>query len=214
MRLLEILGVKKKSVDPTKALLARDTSDHPSPINLAERAEDIYSPIEEAGPGFWDGAALLHVYRKQRGYAVDVCPKCHEQLINYYVGLIYGSQHGLRQNMSPCAFICDPCDVVVLDEHLPKNVARMYGHQYTVPVGIYSLRRSAPPPDELDFFRSYEGREVIHLLDEDGFLENVIYKEEGTGLGFSAPSRPSPDAKARKAKRKAERVARKKNRRH
>jgi hypothetical protein len=76
------------------------------------------------------------------------------------------------------------------------------------------LRRSAPPPDELDFFRSYEGREVIHLLDEDGFLENVIYKEEGTGLGFSAPSRPSPDAKARKAKRKAERVARKKNRRH
>jgi hypothetical protein len=214
MRLLEILGVKKKSVDPTKALLARDTSDHSSPINLAERAEDIDSPIEEAGPGFWDGAALLHVYRKQRGYAVDVCPKCHEQLINYYVGLIYGSQHGLRQNMSPCAFVCDPCDVVVLDEHLPKNVARMYGHQYTVPVGIYSLRRSAPPPDELDFFRSYEGREVIHLLDEDGFLENVIYKEEGTGLGFSAPSRPSPDAKARKAKRKAERVARKKNRRH
>jgi len=69
MRLLEILGVKKKSVDPTKALLARDTSDHPSPINLAERAEDIDSPIEEAGPGFWDGAALLHVYRKQRGYA-------------------------------------------------------------------------------------------------------------------------------------------------
>lgn len=214
MRLLEILGVKQKSVDPAKALVARHISEHSPPNNLTEGAEEIDSIISGDGPKLWDGAPLLHVYRKQRGYAVDVCPKCQKQLINYYVGLIYGSQHELRQHMSPCAFVCDPCHVVVLDEHLPKNVARMYGYRYTVPVGIYSLRRSPPPADELDFFRSYEDKEVIHLLDEDGFLEDVIYKEEGAGLGFSAPSRRSPDAKVRKAKRKAERAARKKNRRH
>jgi hypothetical protein len=217
---MDILGIDKlktwlsgPSADNTPHLDV-DVSAVLGQPELGGYSSGIESVIGTEGDRFWDGEPLQHVYRKQRGYDIDSCPKCNGDLTNYYVGLVYGSHRELRQHMSPCAYVCNPCNVVVLDEALPRGLAKLRGYPYTAPVGIYSLKRPAPPTAELDFFKTYEGRETIFVLDARGYFEDIVYKDGGS-LGFTIGQvMPSVESHRRKAKRKAEKSARKKNRRH
>ena len=209
MNLLDIFGLRRR---PLPAAIP----DAPLPIREPERffSENVESVLPKDGPKSWDGKPPRHVYRKTHGFRSEVCPKCERTLTNYYVGLVYGSHQQLRQHMSPCAHICGHCSVVVLDEKWPREAAQRNGYNYTVPVGIYSLKGPPPPVDKLEFFKTYEGREVVHILDEDGFLEDVAYKD-GLSLGLNAmpaTHRSKTEAKQRRNKRKAERAARKRNR--
>jgi hypothetical protein len=64
------------------------------------------------------------------------------------------------------------------------------------------------------FFKTYEGRDIIYILDEGGFIEDIVYKNGNDLRLDSALNLRYHDAFKLKAKREAQRAARKKNRRH
>lgn len=209
MNFLEVFGLRRRPQP-------EGVPEAPSPIRQPEHLipGDVDTVLPQGGPPVWDGNRLKHVYRTARGFRCEECPKCQRPLTNFYVGLVYGSRHQLRQHMSPCAHICDQCSVVVLDEKWPRLSAQRSGYSYTVPVGVFSLRGPPPPVDKLEFFETYEGHDVLHILDEDGFLEDIAYKD-GASLGLNArptTHRSKEESKRRRDKRKAERAARKRNR--
>lgn len=163
--------------------------------------------------GIWSGKRIIHVYRSDKGFELDECPRCEAKIGPMYIGLIYASDDQLRQHMSPCAYICNDCETAVLDESLPRQFSSEGGYSYKAPISIYSLENEPPKSYEMNVFETYEGNEKLLLFSEDGFIEDVLYKKDFRYFETERMIRKSSSERKKiKSKRKNQKTSRKRNR--
>ena len=168
----------------------------------------------------WKGDRIDHVYRSRFGFKKETCPMCFNETKQKYIALIYASDFGIRQSFSPCAWICEPCSCVVLDEMLPAQSARWIGYSYLVPVGLASATSFFESrKDDMNIFMTYEGKKPVFVVDEDSKdVTDVMYENEinsstcFAALGFCNSQKKQLSEEKRRQKRKAEKQARKKQR--
>ena len=168
----------------------------------------------------WNAGGLDHVYRSRFGFKKETCPLCSCETKHKYIALIYASDCGNRQSLSPCAWICEPCSCVVLDESLPAQAARWKGYSYFVPVGLAGANSFFESPKAgMNIFTTYEGKVPVFVFDENSKnVIDVMYKNEINSSTCWGP-RSSDNFRTnkiseekRRQKRKAEKQARKKQR--
>jgi hypothetical protein len=168
----------------------------------------------------WKGGGLDHVYRSRFGFNKEICPLCYNETKQKYVALIYASDFGIRQSFSPCAWICESCSCVVLDEMIPAQSARWKGYSYFVPVGIASANTFFESrKDDMNIFTTYEGKKPVFVVDQDSKdVTDVMYENEiNSSTCFAALDSGNSQKKQlseekKRQKRKAEKQARKKQR--
>lgn len=187
------------------------------------------------------GPAIRHAYRMAKGFQSERCPRCQGGLKQKYVRLIYLASRGqFRQNVSPCAYLCEGCSVAVIDESLPQlaELADRQNFEYVFPLAVVA-EKEVPPPSQIHEFalKSYEGHEPAYVLNEDEEIENVAYEDEMGDLhqngddddylcphcvaeyeqlfaaGWSGPAMKSNERQKQRNKRKQQKASRRANRR-
>lgn len=159
-------------------------------MGLLDRFRKLQENEEQAE---FHGPAILHAYRMPKGLQSECCPRCQGELVQKVVNLIYSASHGqFRQNVSPCAYLCEGCSVAVIDESIPRLAAEKQNFEYLIPLAAIAANESAPEPSQLHevLFRTYEGHDPAYVLNEDEQIENVVYEDE---LGDIQPSEDDDD---------------------
>ena len=188
-----------------------------SEFAMGEAIEGFGSPDDNK---YWKGGGLNHVYRSRLGFKKEQCPLCSNETKQKYIVLIYATDTGVRQSLSPSAWICEPCSCLVLDEMLPALSARWRGYSYLVPVGMANANSRFEENDiDLNKFATYEGKKPIFVLDNNT-KEAIDIKYKGEINSSTSFKQFAFDAFQQKLlsdekmgqNRKAEKQARKKQR--
>ena len=166
----------------------------------------------------WDNKTKISsVYRIDCGFDEGFCPECDKEIKQYQVTLLYASDSGIRRALSPCAWICRDCRVALIDEEKASFASSIVGeHEFFHPLGLLTPEQFFDEAEEdiekhdPSIFSFYEGRKLVHAFDEDGL---PILIPEKLLLQF-AQEEACNNKKAikRKKNRKAQKQARKRNR--
>lgn len=137
------------------------------------------------------------------------CPRCGGATERKYANFIYATQHGLRVMYAPAGHFCAGCPSVIIEEDLIEAGIADKRYRYERVIGIDHGAKKAP-----GYFRTWNGEDLIYLLDEDGTLEGVT-TGSGTGAVSSVPGSPKMTYKKanRKRRDKLAKLARRRNRR-
>jgi hypothetical protein len=134
----------------------------------------------------------------------DRCPKCGAITQRFNANFVYVTDIAPRVMLVPAGFFCSSCPTVIIDEDLISTGIKQ-GFRFRRVVGIDHGK------DHLDLFTTWNGEKTIYVLDENQQLMDMITENESCKQ--SAPAfRRSNSEKARR-RQKAERKARKRNRR-
>ncbi len=169
---------------------------------------------------YWHGGELKHVYRSRLGFKKESCPICCNATSQKYISLVYASDLGTRQSLSPCAWICEPCSCVVLDESICAQSAHWKGYSYFVPVGFSNVNDFFNSnKNDMNLFSTYEGKTPVFVIDKEiDSITDVLYQDEVNTSTCYSPDDAFGTAKnlaleeKKRQKRKAEKLARKKQR--
>jgi hypothetical protein len=175
--------------------------------------DDKAREIADQNPTLWEDGEILHVYRSSKGFGMKNCPLCKQSISRFYVGVIYAiAEQATRQHIGPCASICSQCKAAVIDEDLPRRSAAQQKNTYLLPLSFFPPRKGAPKINNLTFFSTYEGQKPTFLLDENGYIQDVMYSDQLRWQGDEKyiPTRKDRDnKKLRKRQRQARKISRK-----
>ncbi|MDQ3231203.1 MAG: hypothetical protein M3Q07_05225 [Pseudobdellovibrionaceae bacterium] len=161
----------------------------------------------------WDGDRVDHVYRDSFGFSLSECPKCSKPIKPKRLGIIYSAYEEVRTQTGPWASVCDYCSVAVICEALVDEFAFLGGYDYALPLAMFNIKNGPPLPENLEFFKTYEGNEPVFMIGDDGEIEDVIYRAAYQKLTLQEQQRRSDIQKRAKQRRKQQKMSRKKNRR-
>ena len=167
------------------------------PRLLEELAESSRLPIFEG--------TVEHGYSTRSVGSRRRCPRCDAATRQRMAHFIYATDIAPRAMFAPAGYFCTACPTVIVDEDLIATGMKD-GYRFRAVVGIDYAGKKRP-----DFFRTWNGGEAIHILDDD---QQVIDLATADQL-HSGPARAAArlDSAARKRRRKAARQSRKRNRR-
>ena len=187
--------------------------EEPGEMILTFNADDLGKEGREAA---WDEISKLtnlpqyegkveHGYSKRAVSLTDQCPRCHGKTQRCYADFIYATDIALRVMFVPAGFFCTNCPTVIIDEELISGGVTK-GFRFQGVVGIDYGKKKEP-----DFFRTWNGKETVYVLDENGKVTGL------TTIDSREPDhRVSPvsakDRQKLKRKRQLAKSARKRNR--
>lgn len=161
-----------------------------------------------------------HAYGAARVATLERCPRCGGATERRYANFIYATQVALRAMFAPVGHFCTRCPSVITEEDMIEAGISDKRFEYRAVVGVDYGRKKDP-----DYFRTWNGEELVYFLDEDGRFESVVPRShlEGHALqevryGSPAHSAVPASSSARKRAHKRQRHkmaarSRKRNRR-
>ncbi|MBI1876180.1 MAG: hypothetical protein HYS05_20125 [Acidobacteria bacterium] len=120
---------------------------------------------------------------------------------------IYATDIAPRVMFAPAGHFCTACPTVVIDEDLIAGGVKE-GYRFRAVVGVDYAGEKQP-----DFFKTWNGRESIYILDEDGQVMDLATDNQLHVDSRALRARASRDAATRKQRRKMAQQSRKRNRR-
>jgi len=135
------------------------------------------------------------------------CPRCHAETRQHYANFIYATDITQRVMFAPAGFFCSACPTVIIDEEMISGGV-MGGFLFQGVVGIdYDKKK------ESDFFRTWNGKKSVYILDEDQKvmgLKSVDENEAHQGVSHLSEKSKGKQKKKRHMAKKARRRNRKK----
>lgn len=172
----------------------RRASSEPSGIVVTH---NIDSFTEDERQQFWQEAskvADVPVFQGsvEHGYAAgDVagrerCPRCGGTAEKRYANFIYATQLALRVVFAPAGHFCTRCPSVIIEEGMIEAGIADKRFKYRGVIGIdYGGKRDS------DYFRTWNGEELVYLLDEEGHFEGVVPHSQLQGRATYEPTHHS-----------------------
>lgn len=115
----------------------------------------------------------LYEGKVEHGYALSFvstqerCPRCNAGTRQYYANFIYATQVAPRVMFAPAGYFCTSCPTVIIDEDMIRSGKT--GHfEFQGVLGIDYNGRQEPY-----FFRTWNGKTAIYLLDEDQIPQGI-----------------------------------------
>jgi hypothetical protein len=143
----------------------------------------------------------------EHGYALSFvatparCPRCKAETRQHYANFIYATQVAPRVMFAPAGYFCPHCPSVVIDEEMVRS--GITGHfTFQGVLGIAYDERQEP-----DFFRTWNGKGALYILDEDQTPQGIAT--------MSPSSQPRPIKKRHKSsgRHRMTKASRRRNRR-
>jgi hypothetical protein len=134
------------------------------------------------------------------------CPRCHAATRQQMAHFIYATDVAPRVMFAPAGHFCPACPTVVVDEGLIERGLKE-GYRFRAVVGLDYAGKKEP-----DFFRTWNGREPIYMVDECGQIMDLVTEDRLQAGAPAAPAATRRDPAAR-TRRKMARQSRKRNRR-
>lgn len=168
------------------------------PLLLEELAHSSGLPIFEGTVEH--GYAMRSVGSRLR------CPRCSAATRQQMAHFIYATDIAPRVMFAPAGTFCTACPTVVIDEDLIAGGMKD-GYRFRAVVGVDYAGEKQP-----DFFKTWNGRESIYVLDEHGRVMDLTTDDQLNVDSRAARSVARRDAATRKRRRKMARRSRKRNR--
>ena len=197
------------------------SSEQMATINGLKEIEDLVLKVTDSpdalkmdDENIWCQPIILkHLYRSRLGFAREICPKCGTMTKQQYVTLLYGGEREVRQCLTPSAWVCKPCQVVVIDEEAISDLNEAYSFKPLAIIEAAIHKKTETP--KIPFFETYETKRPVYELDEDGYLTNILLDVNPLASFVSAEVEAKSAAKRKEhavKKRKAQKRARRANR--
>lgn len=194
-------GVRTE-IDGDTAMITVDLDEFESesrPLLLEELAHGSGLPIFEG--------TVEHGYAIRSVGSQLQCPRCNAATRQQMAHFIYATDIAPRVMFAAAGYFCTACPTVIVDENLiAKGMKEGYG--FRAVVGVDYTGEKQP-----DFFKTWNGRESIYILDEDGRVMDLTTDNQLHVDSRAARAGASRDAAIRKRRRKMAQQSRKRNRR-
>jgi hypothetical protein len=120
---------------------------------------------------------IEHGYSLSTSPNPGVCPRCNAATQQYYGNFIYATDISARVVFAPAGYFCTECPTVIIDEEMIEGaMTRNYRYQGVLGIDYEGEKK-------LDIFRTWNGKDAIYILDEDGKPEGIAtlgsQQEEG-----------------------------------
>ena len=135
------------------------------------------------------------------------CPRCNTATRQQMAHFIYATDIAPRVMFAPAGYFCTDCPTVIVDESLIATGMKK-GYRFRAVVGVDYAGEKQP-----DYFRTWNGRELIYILDDDGRVMDLATDDQLHAEVMPARAVASRDSVARKRRRKLARRSRRRNRR-
>jgi hypothetical protein len=100
-------------------------------------------------------------YNSDAVKSTNTCPRCASPTRQHYSNFIYATQIEPRVMFAPAGYFCSRCPTVIVDEAMiTKGIKRRF--QYKGVLGIEAKKDGSP-----EFFRKWNGRDAVYVLDEN-----------------------------------------------
>ena len=124
--------------------------------------------------------------------ASQQCPRCRAATQQRYANFIYATQMAPRVMFTPAGYFCTKCPTVIIDEDMIRSaVDKRFNFQGVL--GLDYERREKP-----DFFKTWNGKETVYMLDERQFA---------IGFGTIEPTHSQHSIKKERKPRQREHMA-------
>lgn len=169
------------------------------PLLLQELARGSEFPM-------FDGS-VDHAYAMRSVGSSGECPRCCATTRRQMAHFIYATETVTRVMLAPAGYFCTACPTAIIDEDVIASGVTG-GYRFRAVVGIDYAGKKQP-----DFFRTWNGQELVYVLDEHGHFVSVTARERRDQERFAARAGSRGDPTARKRSRKEARRSRRRNRR-
>lgn len=169
------------------------------PLLLQELARGSEFPM-------FDGS-VDHAYAMRSVRSSSECPRCRATTHRQMAHFIYTTETVTRVMLAPAGYFCTACPTVIIDEDVIANGVTE-GYRFRAVVGIDHAGKKQP-----DVFRTWNGQELVYVLDEHGHIVSVTAGERRDQGRLAARAGSREDSAARKRSRRKARRSRRRNRR-
>jgi hypothetical protein len=170
-----------------------------------EHREPLYEEMARHNEVPFFKGTVEHAWSASVAPSTAACPRCHAPTQLQCANFIYSVQIGTRVMFSPAGFFCTRCPTVIVDDHLiAESVDPRF--KFHGVVGIDAGDGKTP-----GFFRTWNGRKTVYMLDEEEGTIDLATREPATPAG--AHPHGQKNSQAKKRKRQLAKQARRRNRR-
>lgn len=169
----------------------------------SSRQEKVIRELSKgSGYDFFEGQ-IEHAYTLGKLGQHATCPRCKAPTQRQYGNFVYAvEEDGPRLSTSPAGYFCTKCPTVIIDEDI---VRKSMSGNFTF-AGVVAMEVNG----RLVMFKTWNGADPVHILDEDGNPAGVMSKNDLDENVFPEDTAHSRSAAIDQQKRKARN--RKKNR--
>jgi hypothetical protein len=157
--------------------------------------------IRRTGFPLFEGT-VEHGYSKRAVGSTDKCPRCEAATKRQIANFIYATHISPRAMLAPAGYFCSACPTVIVDEDL-ITAGMKEGYRFRCVVGV-----DYPGKKEPDYFRTWNGKESIYVLDENQQIMDLATSDP---LQRQASTR-ARDRRKEKRRRKMAQQSRRRNR--
>jgi len=205
-------GGNEAKIEPIRPFEADSDSGIIMNVNMdifpEEEKEQFYElAVEKSELSRFTGP-VEHGYSKRRFGSVEVCPRCGARTQNQYGHFVYATQLAMRAIFAAAGHFCTACPSVIVDEDMIEQGIQDSRCSYLGVLGLdYGKAR------EPDYFRTWNGEEVIYVFDENENPIGIASRSELQEQKHSPQRQIRLQREKRKGQRKRAKQSRRQNRR-
>jgi hypothetical protein len=169
--------------------------------------DELYSAaIDKSRLSLFEGH-VEHAYNTGHVVQVHQCPRCQATTQQQYAHFIYATQIAPRVIFAPAGYFCTACPCVIIDEEMIQSGIMDRRCKYQGVLGLDYKGKGQP-----DFFRTWNGKETIYVMDENQMPVGLRTLDSGPPHTSKLPAgnRKCKEKNRRRISKKSRRINRKK----